>query len=180
MRKSTVMMIFLLGISILVLSGCGSDRPKGMPKLYPATITVTYDDGSPAVDANVILFPENTAIIQWVYSGKTDQNGNAIMKTHGAYPGIPEGKYKVSLQKLLSEGLASPGTPNMDDPESIKKYEDWKKSNNKEKKYQCFEKKYTAFESSGLEVTIAKQNEPIKIKAGKSVKELLPSDKTGI
>ena len=180
MKKTSGYMIFLFVVLFLTLSGCGSDHPKGMPKLYPATITVTYDDGSPAVGADVILFPENTAIIQWVYAGKTDEKGSAIMKTHGAYQGIPEGKYKVSLQKLIIEGLASPGTPNMDNPESIKKYEEWKKSNNKEKKSQCFEKKYTAFESSGLEITIAKQNEPIKIKAGKLVKELLPPDKSGI
>ncbi|MDR1957645.1 MAG: YbfJ family protein [Planctomycetaceae bacterium] len=91
---------------LLFVFGCGQKLPDGMPKLIPVTITVTLE-GQPLADADVRLSPLNSAN-RWVSGSKTDAKGNAVIRTHGEYKGVPAGQYKVCVHKDLIEGDAPP------------------------------------------------------------------------
>jgi hypothetical protein len=92
---------FLLSVMPALFSGCGgTPKPEGLPELYPLTIKLTQDGGKPLVDASVrlITMDANTTT-RWNVSGSTNAQGIAVLKTHGEYPGVPVGKYKVVVTK---------------------------------------------------------------------------------
>ena len=80
---------------LFVFAGCGEQRPEGFPKLYPVTLDFAQE-GKPLDNAVVRLYSEEVA---WVISGRTDSGGRVRFLTHGKYPGVPAGTYKISVVK---------------------------------------------------------------------------------
>ncbi|MCL2120108.1 MAG: carboxypeptidase-like regulatory domain-containing protein [Planctomycetaceae bacterium] len=98
---SRIFVLFCL-CKVLALSGCGGNEyPKGFPKLYSATVTLTQQ-GTPLEGASVTFFPEDTNN-QWGSGGKSDAQGKVHIITYGKYDGMPEGKYKVTVIKTYAE-----------------------------------------------------------------------------
>jgi hypothetical protein len=84
---------------IFVLGGCGdSSRPKDLPILQPCTLTITQDNQGLA-DAFVMLYAIDSVNTKWVIAGNTDAKGKIIPKTHGKFPGVPVGEYKIVVTK---------------------------------------------------------------------------------
>ena len=78
-----------------------------MPNLYPVTLKFTQE-GTPCVEALVSLTPESDG--QWAVGGITDSGGNIVLHTHGRYPGVPAGKYKITVIKTETELTGPPPT----------------------------------------------------------------------
>jgi len=93
-------MIVPLLLCVALLTGCGTKRPDGLPKLYGCVLTIQYDDGSPVADAMVSLMPDDTEIAKWGYADTTDSSGVANIHAHGNFPGAPAGTYKVLVKKI--------------------------------------------------------------------------------
>src|SRR5690554_1323859 len=91
--------IFIIHACIL---GCGESLPPGMPELHPVKLEFTQA-GVPLAGAAVQLVPLD-ATSRWVSGGGTDALGIAIPHTHGTYPGVPAGKYKVCVTKTQTQG----------------------------------------------------------------------------
>lgn len=98
---------FLFSLTALVclggVVGCGRPKPDGMPKLVPCSVKV-IQDGAPLEEATVTFHGPDG--FKWAVSGTTDANGVAKMHTHGAYPGAPEGEFKVTITKNVVETAA--------------------------------------------------------------------------
>jgi hypothetical protein len=92
-----IVVLFLL----VVQAGCGSDRPKGLEKLYPCQITLTAA-GTAIPGATVILHSKTGE--DRTFSGLTDTQGIAIIKSEFKYNGVPEGTYAVAFAKT-PEGI---------------------------------------------------------------------------
>ena len=91
----------------LLFSGCGGEQlPPGIPKLYPATLTV-MQDGAPLAGAEVIIINIDPAV-NWPAGGVTDQNGVLRLRTMGRYDGAPAGTYKVSVSKKEIPNIVLP------------------------------------------------------------------------
>ena len=104
----------------LLLIGCGGEKlPPGMPKLYPATITV-IQDGQPLEGASVILLNTDPSTT-WSAGGITNQNGKITLRTLGRYDGAPAGKYRVTVKKTESPDITLPAEM-PDDPEERREY----------------------------------------------------------
>ena len=105
----------------LFLSGCGGEKlPPGMPKLYPATVTVTQD-GNPLAGAEVILINVEPSERNWSTGGTTDANGVIRLRTLGRYTGAPIGTYLVAVSKIEAPDINLPSeTP--DDPEERREH----------------------------------------------------------
>ena len=99
----------LLPLLLVLLAGSGcnrENRPPGLPDLYPVTLTILLDD-QPLAGALVFLHTENPEIANWTVGSYTDNDGKAIIVTHGQFRGAPAGKFKVCVSKTeMPEGLA--------------------------------------------------------------------------
>ena len=94
----------------LLFAGCGGDKlPPGIPKLYPATLTV-IQDGKPLAGAEIIMINVDPAI-NWSAGGVTDQNGVLKLRTQGRYNGAPAGRYKVAVEKTEIPDIVRPEEP---------------------------------------------------------------------
>ncbi|MGL4943402.1 MAG: carboxypeptidase regulatory-like domain-containing protein [Thermoguttaceae bacterium] len=109
--KSYVMFVLCL---LAMVIGCGKKLPDGMPKLYPVRFQVTQSD-KPCAGASVRLIPEGDS--PWIVGGTSDANGMVAPQTHGEYPGVPVGKYKVTVMKVDIE-LGPPSTSMYDSQRS--------------------------------------------------------------
>lgn len=97
MHTKVSLLPFLLFFLLLAACDTGDrERPKDLPQLHPCALTVTQD-GKPLEAANVALRP--VAESRWGIGGVTDARGVAEIATGGFYPGVPEGKYKVTVKK---------------------------------------------------------------------------------
>jgi len=102
-------MILPLALGLAVSLGCGPKLPPGMPKLYPVTVTVTFDDGKPVDNANVKFRLTDPVLPRtWLHAGTTDSAGKVILMTEGGYAGIPVGKYSVTIEKFETEKQTDP------------------------------------------------------------------------
>lgn len=102
---------FLLAALIISVSGCGEKIPANIPKLFPASITVTMD-GKPLEGATVTLAGLNPTL---PVGGVTDTSGTVKILTQAKYNGAPAGKYKVYLSKIETvEGPTSKTPPPRD------------------------------------------------------------------
>ncbi|MDR0871369.1 MAG: carboxypeptidase-like regulatory domain-containing protein [Planctomycetaceae bacterium] len=104
-----------------VVSGCSQQYPPGMPKLYPATITV-IQDGQPLVDAQVVIINDDPAV-SWSAGGNTDKNGRLKLRTLGQYDGAPLGKYKVGVEKMEYPDIDLPLNPPYGNEKAMKEYQ---------------------------------------------------------
>ena len=98
-----------------VVAGCGG---PAMPKVYPATGTVTYK-GEPLADATVSFVPSVGA----PSDGKTDAQGKFTIMTNGK-PGARAGACKVTVSKFAGAS-SMPAAPKPED--MMKMYEKKKK-----------------------------------------------------
>lgn len=172
MKKFFLLLAVFCALVLTSLTGCGEKLPAGMPKLYPAQITLTYDDGKPVDNAMLILIADQGSNIgTWSHTGNTDAQGKADLYTQGRYKGLPAATFKVTITKEIREGDPNPGEPV--DEESAKKYEAWKKSSNKEKTYKVIEANYESAAKTPVSVTVSSQGpNTFDLKIGKEVKIL--------
>lgn len=110
MKRTANLPVLVLGLMVIAACGCGEQRPEGFPALYSATITITQD-GANLAGATVALFPEDTALSRWPVGGVTDENGKTRLVTYGKFEGAPAGKFKVIVNKTVSEGDPIPKAP---------------------------------------------------------------------
>lgn len=90
-----------LGVYAVLVTGCGSQRPEGIPELFPAKVTVK-EGASPIADASVFLVLQGGDSGSWAANGVTDTNGVAVINTsQGAWKskGAPAGDYKIFITK---------------------------------------------------------------------------------
>lgn len=67
-----------------------------MPKIYPCKITIKDKDGNLMPKVVVSVNPEDRTN-RWGGSGETNASGVAEILTSGQYPGLSEGKYRVTV-----------------------------------------------------------------------------------
>ena len=97
-------MLCFLTVPLVALFGCSpSDRPEGLPTLYPCEITV-IQEGVPLAGANVTFIGDQP----WAIGGGTDDKGVARIFTHGKFEGAPVGTYSVLITKTVLEGAPTP------------------------------------------------------------------------
>lgn len=78
-----------------------------MPELFPVKLVFTQE-GQPLVGAEVTLQPEGSDS-RWSAGGATDSKGTVHCRTHGSYPGVAPGTYKICVSK---QELSDPTIPN--------------------------------------------------------------------
>ena len=88
-------------IVLLTMIGCSEERPDGMPPLYKVTLQF-HQEGTPLGEASIRLIPQFDS--PWTVGGSTNTKGEVRLKTHGKYDGVPAGKYKICVNKFVSEG----------------------------------------------------------------------------
>ena len=113
-RCLTLAVVVALGA--IGLAGCGGST---MPKIYPATGTVTWK-GEPLADATVSFVPSVGA----PSDGKTDAQGKFAIMTNGM-PGARAGACKVTVSKFAGAAPSMPAAPKPED--MMKMYEKKKK-----------------------------------------------------
>ena len=148
--------------------GCSEKLPDGIPPLHPCRIVITQD-GKPLEGASLQLY--STGGSKWHSSGTTDSSGAADIVTQGQYRGVPEGTYKITVQKEEVISLAT--------PEELAAIEKAKAENPqwfdapriKQEHWQLVEKEYTLENSTSLEITISQGKNSETFDVGKAVRE---------
>ncbi|MDO5309460.1 MAG: hypothetical protein Q4G03_08205 [Planctomycetia bacterium] len=153
--KQHIALSLVLALLTLATVGCGGEKkPSDLPKLYPTTITVTYDDGTPVDGANVALMSaQKTSGRTWNLAGVTDASGVIILMTDGKWNGAPAGEYNAMVIKEVAEDASEDGTPG---PTTV--YVDRKFNNPK---------------TSGLTVTVTEGKNEVTLKVGDKIEELV-------
>jgi hypothetical protein len=107
---------------LLLFPGCnGQKLPPGMPKLYPASITV-MQDGKPLAGAEIVVINTDPST-NWSAGGGTDKNGVVKLRTMGQYDGAPVGKYKVGVRKTeIPDIIQDLPAERPSDSEGLKEY----------------------------------------------------------
>ena len=117
--KNVPLLAAPLILALLFGGGCTSqNKPDGLPPLYPLVVKLTQD-GVPLTEASIFLFAEDGPAT-WTIGGTTDAAGNVSPVTHGKYPGVPAGKYKVCVFKVESVPKPEPARPDEFDLVDIK------------------------------------------------------------
>ena len=124
-----------------------------MPNLIPVVLIVTQE-GAPLAEANINFYAQDPVNKKWGAGGVTDAQGKLDVKTQGKYKGLPAGKYKITVSKLLVE---NPPQKESDPPG---------------KYFELVEKKYTKEISTDIMIDADGKTSIYEIKAGKAVKEL--------
>lgn len=114
-------LVIVVALGALSLAGCGGSK---LPKIYPATGTVTYK-GEPLANATVSFVPSVGA----PSDGKTDAQGKFTIMTNGL-PGARAGACKVTISKFAG---AAPSMPSAPKPEDMMKMYEKKKKGEVEK-----------------------------------------------
>ena len=115
-RTQCVTLAVVVALGAVGLAGCGGST---MPKIYPATGTVTWK-GEPLADATVSFVPSVGA----PSDGKTDAQGKFAIMTNGM-PGARAGACKVTVSKFAGAAPSMPAAPKPED--MMKMYEKKKK-----------------------------------------------------
>ena len=140
------------------LAGCSSEkRPDGMPPLLPCEITI-QQDGQPLSEASVSLVAKS-GDDKWSAVGRTDSMGKAVLHTWGQYPGVPEGTYKVLVNKSEIESVIP---PDASPAEAAKLPPD--------KTFTLVEQIYKDASSTPLEIELKKGTGRFTLDAGKTVR----------
>jgi hypothetical protein len=145
MLHKNILLCIVILLAVLCFAGCAPSLPKGMPPIYPCTITLTQE-GVPLVGASVALIPEDTTLT-FTFAGATTSSGSVEMYSHGKYRGIPAGKYKLIVTKNTHE---------------IQNEKIWTVS--------LVDVQYCNSDTSPLQVDIAKTKNQFTFELGKAVK----------
>ncbi|MDR1270918.1 MAG: carboxypeptidase-like regulatory domain-containing protein [Planctomycetaceae bacterium] len=161
---------------MLSLTACREETLPGMPKRYPASLTV-IQDGKPLADAQVVLInidPNSN----WSGGGNTDKNGVVQLRTLGQFNGIPEGTYKVGVSKIAYPAhIEIPAEVPYGDKEAMKEY------NRLVKEYEdntfiVVEQKFS-IDNSNIQVTISPENLKTTVDVSPTVRIKCPSPPKG-
>jgi len=101
----------LLG-TLIFIAGCGGLKvPDDLPKLHPAQIEITSDEGKKLEGAIVSLFLVGGG--GEAVGAATDNKGIATLYTRDLFVGAPAGKYKVCVNWSIGVEMTPPpeGTP---------------------------------------------------------------------
>ena len=154
--KHTNHSLVLLASIALSIAGCTKEnRPNDLPPLHPTKIILTQA-GQPCADAKLSIIPMG-GDSRWTSGGTTDASGILEPKTHGKFKGVPEGKYKVTVDKSVGEGEPPPPSPI--DAESKKKYDEYVAAKKTYKLFQVIPDQYRLRDRTPLE---------FEVKAGKN------------
>lgn len=149
----------IVGIVSFTLGCGGEERPAGMPILQPVTIKIVQG-GSPLEGASVQLMPEE-ASNTWASGGSTDAMGEVKIMTMGKYDGAPAGKYKVTVDKISSDGPADAGNDPAGSPQATL--------------FRVVDPQFTSLKTTTAELTVA-EGSPTEetIDVGPAIKKELP------
>ena len=103
MKNVKYLAILLCAAAVLVGCSKGPKKPANLPKLFPATVTVTYDDGTPIDQATVAFRKPGGGSSEWNVTGRTGADGKLVLMTNGNWEGAPAGEYEVMIEKQISE-----------------------------------------------------------------------------
>lgn len=160
--KTKQFFAFALACVCAVAVGCskGPKKPADLPTLYPTTITVVYDDGTPVDGATVALRPAGGGSSQWNVTGVTDAQGKLVCKTNGNWDGAPAGSYEAMVTKEVAE-MEEPTEPGASAVvKSRTNYIDTKFANPK---------------TSGLTAEVKEGDNQIELKVGEQIAEAAAS-----
>lgn len=162
----------ILLATLAVATGCSEPRLEGMPETYPTSITLTQD-GTPLAGATVVLFPEDSSLTRWPVGGTTDEQGKAEMMTSTKYAGAPAGKFKVIVNKTVTEGDPYPTHPGVGATrDQINEYDRALKTG-KFEMFKVVEQQYRTASTTTLNVEISASGENnLTEDVGKAVKDL--------
>ena len=93
--KSWYFVTLVVVMSILIFTGCGYRRPRGVP----TTGTVTLD-GDPVASATIYFHKVGGGRPAF---GSTDENGVFFVSSYGGKDGLSAGDYKVTVAKEVSK-----------------------------------------------------------------------------
>jgi len=159
---------------VLLPTGCGPALPKGFPKLYPATLTVTQE-GQPLADAEVLLYSATDSSFRWVVRGKTDQSGQAHLTTVATAQvivrGAPQGKFKVTVIKNRADEIPVL-SPVASQAEAAAYRAEMVKL--RPKIYWYVEEQYIDVGKTPIEIEIEAKKNVIAVDAGKKIERAVP------
>jgi hypothetical protein len=159
---------------VLLAAGCGPTLPKGFPKLYPATLTVTQE-GQPLADAEVLLYNATDSSFRWIVRGRTDQSGQVSLKTVATAQvvrsGAPQGTFKVTVIKNRADAI--PDLSPVASPDEIAAYKA-EMAKLKPKIYWYVEEQYIDVGKTPIEIEIKAKKNVITVDAGKKIERAVP------
>jgi len=159
----------LFVIVLSVVCGCSSEkRPVGMPPLHPCRVTITQD-GKPLAEAMIRLHGTGSGT-QWSCSGTTNSQGVADLLTQGQFRGVPEGTYKVTVQKDEVVSLATPEQLAALEKAKAENPQWYDPPNIRQEFWQLVEKDYTLVDSTPFEMTVSKGKNNETFDVGKAVR----------
>ena len=143
-------------LATILLVGCGSRTPQGIPDLFPTTVVI-LNAGNVVKNANVFLVPqEGTVSGSWSISGVTDEKGGAVIETsQGDWKkqGVPAGSYSIYITKLSQ--IEEPERPaDMETNEEAKAAFFAERLKRLEEASKEIPKSLTSATTSGLEITV--------------------------
>lgn len=101
--KFSSLVVFVALFTLTIPVACsGPKKPNDLPKLYPCTVSINMN-GTPLEGALVSLVPEAG---KWSASGTTGAAGSVELFTRN-FPGVPEGSYRVTVQKIQATGSST-------------------------------------------------------------------------
>jgi hypothetical protein len=97
-----ILFVSSLFVFMVFLVGCDSrHKPNDLPLLRSCQFIVTQNN-VPLVGADIALISDQ-ADFKWNIGGVTDEKGRLVVKTNGFYAGVPEGTYKITVQKRVEK-----------------------------------------------------------------------------
>ena len=167
----TLISFITLSFAFFLTTGCGGPaRPAGMPKLYPASITV-IQDGEPLAGALVLLSSEDPELVRWGPTGITDEQGVVVLRTDGKYNGAPLGTFKVVVEKRDRDPHPHPEWASL--PPENPNYRRYDIMEMARKNYDLVELHYGSIVDTPLTVEITAKRKNYTVDVGKSVRILL-------
>lgn len=165
MNTSIKFLLLIALCTVVFASGCGKKKPPGFPKIYSTTITITQE-GVPLEGARVRLYKPDAADFPWSINGTTDATGKAVISTEIEYPGAPEGKFKVCVQKSEIDEVPSVSTDaSAEEIAAVQK----KIKETKPKEKHFVEEIYWSKSTTPLEVDIVPSKNELNLDVGKKV-----------
>ncbi len=163
---------WLLGwalVGAILTVGCGESRPEGFPELHATTVTITQG-GAPLAGADVTFYPQDSALSRWPVGGTTGSDGKVELTTFSKYTGVPAGTFKVTVQKVVTEGDPLPSHPGPNATrDQITDYDRALKTA-KYEVFQTVEKNYLQFQTTPLEASITSGINDLTFDVGAPVK----------
>jgi len=155
----------ILSFAFCLLPGCGESLPPGMPRLYPAIITVTQE-GTPLEGATVQLIPEDQANAQWGPGGTTNASGVAVLYTNARFRGAPLGEYRVTVTKRETEPHPHPELSGGDRAQLA----EFMRIAQSLKTYNYVEPQYSSITETPLRIEITARERNYEVDAGQQVR----------